>query len=139
MSMRRVLAAAQTEATPGETPLGRLAATRDAAQLDPELARKVEGTAHPLVRTHPVTGEKALYCDGTYAVAIEGMTQAESDALLRFLVEHLVQDAFTCRLRWAPGTVVMWDNRACVHQAFNDHDGYRREMYRTTIAGEAPR
>jgi alpha-ketoglutarate-dependent taurine dioxygenase len=50
----------------------------------------------------------------------------------------MTQPAFTCRLRWEPDMLVMWDNRLCIHQAFNDYDGYRREMYRTTIAGEVP-
>jgi taurine dioxygenase len=90
------------------------------------------------VRTHPVTGDKSLYCDGTYAVGIEGLTEPESEALLNFLVAHMTQPAFTCRLRWKPKTFVLWDNRICIHQAFNDYDGYRRELYRTTVAGEAP-
>jgi alpha-ketoglutarate-dependent taurine dioxygenase len=138
MSMRRVLATAQDYMEPADTPIGRLAATRDAGSLDPDIARKVRGTAHPLVRTHPVTGERALYCDKTYAVGIEGLTEAESEPLLRFLSDHATQPAFTCRLRWWPGTLTVWDNRLCLHQAFNDHDGYRREMYRTTVAGEKP-
>jgi alpha-ketoglutarate-dependent taurine dioxygenase len=104
MSMRRVLSAAQQYMEPNDTALGRLAATRDGGPLDPAIARKVEGTAHPLVRTHPVTGEKALYCDKTYAVGIEGMTEAESEPLLTFLSDHVTQPAFTCRLRWSPGT-----------------------------------
>ena len=65
------------------------------------------------------------------------MTADESAPILDFLVEHITQPAFTCRLRWAPGTFVIWDNRLCVHQAFN-HDGFRRELYRTTIVGETP-
>jgi taurine dioxygenase len=138
MSMRRVLATAQDHMEPADTPIGRLAATRDAGSLDPDIARKVRGTAHPLVRTHPVTGERALYCDKTYAVGIEGLTEAEAEPLLRFLSDHATQPAFTCRLRWSPGTLAVWDNRLCLHQAFNDHDGYRRELYRTTVAGETP-
>lgn len=137
MSMARVVATAQAHQQADDSPLGRVAATRGAA-LPPEIVRKVEGTAHPLVRTHPVTGEKALYCDETYAVGVEGLTDAEAAPLLDFLVRHITQPAFTCRLRWAPGTLAVWDNRLCVHQAFNDYDGFRREMYRTTIAGEAP-
>jgi taurine dioxygenase len=90
------------------------------------------------VRTHPVTGEKALYCDETYAAGIDDLTPAEAEPLLKFLVSHITQPAFTCRLRWAPKTYVAWDNRLCVHQAFNDYDGFRRELYRTTIAGEVP-
>ena len=138
MSMARVLETARQHVSPGDTPLGRLAATDPDARLPDDLARKVEGTLHPLVRTHPASGRKALYCDGTYAVAIEGMAAAESDALLETLVRHLTQHALTCRLRWAPGTLAIWDNRLTVHQAFNDYDGFRREMYRLTIAGEVP-
>ena len=138
MSMARVVAEAQAYQAPDDTPLGRVAATRGMERLPDDVARKVAGTAHPLVRTHPVTGEKALYCDATYAVGIEGLTPAEAAPILDFLVGHITQPAFTCRLRWAPGTYVAWDNRICVHQAFNDYDGFRRELYRTTIAGEAP-
>ncbi|HEX2593657.1 MAG TPA: TauD/TfdA family dioxygenase [Rhizomicrobium sp.] len=138
MSMANVLATAQKYQAPDETPLGRVAATKALPQLPDDMARKVKGSFHPLVRTHPVSGEKSLYVDETYAVGIEGMTEAESAPLLKFLVEHITQPAFTCRLRWEPHTYVCWDNRICVHQAFNDYDSFRRELYRTTIAGEAP-
>jgi taurine dioxygenase len=138
MSMKRVLSTAQAYATVDNTPLGRLAATREGGALSDEIQRKLKGSMHPLVRTHPVTGEKALYCDETYASGIDGMTEAEAAPLLAFLVQHITQPAFTCRLRWAPGTFTLWDNRLCVHQAFNDYDGFRREMYRTTVAGETP-
>jgi alpha-ketoglutarate-dependent taurine dioxygenase len=138
MSMRQVLETAQAHQEPDETPIGRVAATRDMARLPDEIARKVKGSLHPLVRTHPVSGEKALYCDQTYSAGIDGLTPDEAEPLLKFLVEHLTQPAFTCRLRWAPGTYALWDNRICVHQAFNDYDDFRRELYRTTIAGEAP-
>lgn len=96
------------------------------------------GNAHPLVRTHPMTGELSLYVDEVYAVGIEGMTAAESRPLLEFLCQHITQHHFTCRLRWEPGMVAMWDNRAALHLAANDYDGFRREMYRTTMAGERP-
>jgi taurine dioxygenase len=138
MSMRNVVASAQAVVEPGDTPLGRIAATRHAEVLPEDLARKVAGAYHPLVRTHPNSGERALFCDRTYACGIRGMTQQEAAPILNFLVSHITQPAFTCRLRWAAGTFVVWDNRLCIHQAFNDHDGYRRELYRTTIAGEKP-
>ncbi len=138
MSMKNVLAAAQETVEPSDSPIGRLAATRNGGPLPDEVVRKVEGAYHPLVRTHPRSGEKALYCDRTYAVGIKGLTGDESRSILDFLAEHITQPAFTCRLRWEPGTVALWDNRLCVHQAFNDHDGFRRELYRTTIAGEVP-
>ncbi len=138
MSMQRVLDTARAVASRDDSPLGRLAATRSTDTLPDEIARKVQGTSHPLVRTHPVTGEKSLYCDETYSVGIEGFTEAEAEPLLKFLVAHITQPAFTCRLRWEPRTFALWDNRICVHQAFNDYDGFRREHYRTTVAGEVP-
>jgi alpha-ketoglutarate-dependent taurine dioxygenase len=138
-SMRDVLQSAQLHSEQRESPIGRLAASRTLATLPESILDKVRGSDHPLIRTHPVTGEKALYCDSSYAIGIAGMTGEESAPLLKFLAEHITQPAFTCRLRWSPGTITLWDNRLCVHQAFNDYDGFRREMYRTTIAGEKPR
>ena len=138
MSMRDVLKSTQENVEQSDTPIGRLAATRD-SPLSEELAAKVRGSFHPLVRTHPETGERALYCDSSYAIGVEGLRPEESAPLLRFLAEHITQPAFTCRLRWEARTLTLWDNRLCVHQAFNDYTGYRREMYRTTIAGEVPR
>jgi len=137
-SLRNVLRSAREGAEARENPIGRLAATRDAQSLPDDMIRKIEGAAHPMVRTHPATGEKALYLDQTYAVGIEGMNEDESRPILDFLSGHIVQPAFTCRLRWDAGMLVAWDNRLCVHQAFNDYQGRRREMYRTTVAGERP-
>jgi len=138
MSMKNVLATVRLCIEPDDSPLGRLAATKGTESLPEDLAEKVRGSFHPLVRTHPRSGEKALYCDKTYAVGFEGMHETESRPLLQFLSDHITQPAFTCRLRWKPKTLAIWDNRICVHQAFNDYDGFRREMYRTTIAGESP-
>lgn len=96
------------------------------------------GQAHPLVRRHPETGTESLYVDEVYAVGIDGMTEEESRPLLDFLCHHVTQHGFTCRLRWEPGMVAMWDNRQALHLAANDYDGFRREMYRVTMEGEAP-
>lgn len=138
-SMRDVLASAQENAEQRDSPIGKLAATRSLADLPEGLQRKVRGNTHPLVRTHARTGEESLYIDPSYGIGFEGMSDAESAPLLKMLTDHLTQPAFTCRLRWQPGMLALWDNRLCVHQAFNDYDGYRREMYRTTVAGERPR
>lgn len=107
-------------------------------ELDVNTQKMVDGWFHPIVRTHPKSGEKALYVDHTYSHGIEGMTKAEADGLLGFLKEHVRQSAFSCRLRWKPKTFALWDNRICIHQAFNDYDGFRRELYRTTVLGEVP-
>jgi taurine dioxygenase len=138
-SIRDVMKSAQDNSEERDSPIGKLAATRKAAEYSEDLQRKIRGNFHPLVRTHARTGEKSLYTDGAYAIGIEGMTDEESRPLLDFLANYIVQHAFTCRLRWEVGTLAMWDNRLCLHQAFNDYQGYRREMYRTTVAGEKPR
>ena len=138
-SLRDVLKSAQQSVEISDSPIGRLAATRDAPRLPEDLERKIRGSCHPMVRTHPVTGEKALYLDPSYAIGIEGMLPEESAPILAYLCEHLTQHAFSCRLRWEPDMVVVWDNRLCVHQAYNDYQGHRREMYRTTVVGEVPR
>jgi taurine dioxygenase len=108
-------------------------------ELSPAVLTKVRGNMHPLVRTHARSGEKALYIDPSYAIGLEGFREDEAAPLLKYLNDHLTQPAFTCRLRWETGMLALWDNRLCLHQAFNDYQGYRREMYRTTIAGEVPR
>jgi alpha-ketoglutarate-dependent taurine dioxygenase len=136
-SLRDVLKATQEGAEVNDSVMGRLAATRD-KELSDDLRRKIQGNAHPLVRTHPVTGEKALYIDPSYGIGIEGMLPKESAPILRFLTDHITQPIYACRLRWEPDMLVMWDNRLCVHQAYNDYEGHRREFYRTTVAGEKP-
>ena len=93
--------------------------------------------SHPLVRTHPVTGRKALYVSPVYTVGIEGMTLKESQAILGFLFAHMTQDEFVYRHKWAQGMLLMWDNRCTVHYADGGYDGHLRVMHRTTVAGEA--
>jgi alpha-ketoglutarate-dependent taurine dioxygenase len=137
-SLRDVLAAAQGAVESSDSPIGRLASTRTHEKLSDDIQRKIRGSMHPMVRTHPVTGEKALYVDGAYAIGIEGMTAEESAPILKFLEQHVTQSAFSCRLRWEPNMLALWDNRLCVHQAYNDYQGYRRELYRTTVQGEKP-
>ena len=137
-SLRDVLSAARSAVEISDSPIGKLAATRESGTLSDDLRRKIVGNAHPLVRTHPVTGEKSLYVDMAYAIGIEGMEAEESAPILRYLGEHITQPALGCRLRWEADMLVLWDNRLCVHQAYNDYQGYRRELYRTTVAGQKP-
>lgn len=137
-SLRNVLASVHQAVEVSGSPIGKLAATRGSTELSEDLQRKIRGNVHPMVRTHPVTGERALYLDGSYAVGIDGLEPQEAAPILDYLAHFLTQAAFSCRLRWEPDMVAVWDNRLCVHQAFNDYPSYRREMYRTTVAGEKP-
>ncbi len=102
---------------------------------DPTADREI---LHPVVRVHPITGRKALFVNPVYSQYFEGMTEEESRPLLQYLFQHATKAEFTCRLRWEPGTLAVWDNRCLLHLAINDYDGSRRLLHRTTVAGERP-
>ena len=93
---------------------------------------------HPIIRTHPETGRKALYVNEPFTVGIEGMSEEESEPILRYLVKHAVQPDICCNFRWQPGSIAFWDNRCLQHYALNDYPGERRIMWRLTINGDRP-
>jgi taurine dioxygenase len=93
---------------------------------------------HPVVRTHPVTGRRCLYVNNNFTTRILGMTEDESDVVLRFLLAHVQRPDFQVRYRWTAGSVVIWDNRCTQHYAVPDYTGHRRVMHRVTVTGERP-
>lgn len=93
---------------------------------------------HPVVRTHPETGRKALFVNVAHTVGIKGLSDDESTPLLRYLFEHQVRPEFTCRFTWQPHTIAFWDNRCAQHNPVNDYNGFRRVMLRITLRGERP-
>ena len=93
---------------------------------------------HPVIRTHPETKRKCLYVNHSYSVGIEGMTEAESQPLLDYLMDWGHRPEFTCRFRWRPGSVAFWDNRCSKHIAVDDVSDAHRVMRRVQIAGDRP-
>ena len=101
-------------------------------------AKTLYEVAHPVVRTHPETGRKALYVNVAHALRFVDMTPEESAGLLGFLFEHQIRPEFTCRFRWSAGAVALWDNRCTLHNPVNDYHGQLRSMHRITLAGDRP-
>ena len=101
-------------------------------------AKTLYEAAHPVVRTHPETGRKALYVNVAHALRFVDMTPEESAGLLGFLFEHQIRPEFTCRFRWSAGAVALWDNRCTLHNPVNDYHGQLRSMHRITLAGDRP-
>lgn len=93
---------------------------------------------HPVVRTHPETGRKALFVNVAHTAGIEGLTEAESTPLLAFLFQHQVKPEFTCRWAWEPDAIAFWDNRCTQHNPINDYHGFQRILHRITLQGEKP-
>jgi taurine dioxygenase len=109
---------------------------------DPEKWQKARKNnppvSHPVVRTHPETGEKGLFVNRTFTETIEGLQRHESEALLELLWRHAEQPQFGYRHRWRTGDVVFWDNRITQHMVVADYWPQRRRMHRATVLGDRP-
>ena len=111
-------------------------AREDAVEFYRRQEKAIPDVDHPLVRIHPVTGRKSLYCSPRFTIGIVGLDEDEGDALLDELIAHSIKPEFRYRHHWGPGDVVMWDNRCVNHRATG---GYEypdiRHLYRTTVEG----
>lgn len=118
-----------------------LTATHDAARVFRAIAPA--GTAfnvssHPVVRTHPVSGRKAIFVNKQFTAHIDGLPKDEGAALLAFLVAHVQRPEYQCRFRWRPNSIAFWDNRAVQHSAIWDYYPHTRSGFRITIKGDRP-
>lgn len=93
---------------------------------------------HPVIRTHPQTGRKALYANPMFALHFKDMSGEESAPLLDYLFAHASRPEFQCRFRWQPGSVAFWDNRRVMHNALDDYRDFERLLYRVTVQGDRP-
>lgn len=108
--------------------------------LTPAQRAKTPPVTHPMVRTHPVSGRKALYVNPGFTSGIVGMEPEESGPILEFLFGHATRQEFVCRHPWRVHDMMFWDNRCTMHYALADYDfSVRRLMHRTTLAGDVPR
>jgi taurine dioxygenase len=104
-----------------------------------ERQKSIPDQVWPMVRTHPVTGKKALYVSPRFTIGIQGLSDGEADEILDYLFAHQIRPEFVYRHRWRDRDLVMWDNRSVIHQATG---GYSypdvRTMHRTVVAGDRP-
>ncbi len=106
--------------------------------LAERLRREYPGVDHPMIRTHPETGKRAILFGGHFMRHVVGMTPTESDAILGFVGRHIEQPRFHCRWSWRPGDLAIWDERSTVHRAVSDHYPQRREVRRCVVDGDRP-
>ena len=93
---------------------------------------------HPMVRTHPESGEKVLWINLVYTLSVKGLSDSDSQSLLDHLFEHLLDERFIYKHKWKANMLTMWDNRSVQHCAQGGYDGYLRVLHRTTVAGDKP-
>jgi taurine dioxygenase len=127
--------------SPGlQSVLGELRAVHHGTELAAEagLDRAAVTATHPVVRTHPETGRKALFVNSNYVSDFEGWTEAESAPLLEYLYAHIGRPEHTYRHRWLDGDLIIWDNRCTQHAVVADTAGAERVLHRVTIAGDTP-
>jgi taurine dioxygenase len=118
-----------------------LTATHDGARVFAAIAPPGSSfpvSTHPVIRTHPVTGRKAIFVNKQFTARIDGLPKDESAMVLDFLVRHMQRPEFQCRFRWGPHSIAIWDNRSVQHSAIWDYFPQTRSGYRVTIKGDRP-
>jgi taurine dioxygenase len=127
--------------------LGELTATHDGTWNYSDRAKRKDAViknrvypcnTHPIVRTHPETGEKALFVNTAFTSHINDVSRQESDAVLSFLYQHVSSAAFQCRFKWTENAIAMWDNRNTLHHAMWDYYPNVRSGFRVTVQGDKP-
>jgi taurine dioxygenase len=138
-------AAYEALSTPMKRMLDGLTATHDGGPNYRDRSRRAGGAggefpsaSHPVVRTHPETGRKALFVNEAFTSHIDDLPRDESEAILRYLYAHMAKPRFQCRFRWQPDSVAMWDNRCTLHHAMWDYFPQTRHGYRVTVIGDRP-
>ena len=112
--------------------------TREDRMHEAGMKLSILNASHPAVRTHPETGNKALFVNKAHTTKFKDWRESESKSLLEFIFQHQVRTEFTCRFRWEKNSLAFWDNRCVQHHPVNDYQGFRRIMHRVTIEGDKP-
>lgn len=120
-------------------PLARFGNTPEALQRWNDTRRHHPPVSHPVVRTHPASGRRALFVNEGFTLSINELEPHESEAVLKLLFQHTTQPQFCLRWQWRAGDLAVWDNRVTQHYATDDYRPQRRVMHRATVVGEAPR
>lgn len=136
--MKRLLDGLVAINTSAKADVSRTREDRVKASMRPDAKKEYVGE-HPVVRTHPETGCKALYVNVGHTLRFRDMSEEESASILAYLFQHQIRAEFTCRFAWQPGSLAFWDNRCALHYPVNDYHGFRRVMHRITLAGDRPR
>lgn len=136
--MKRLLDGLTAINTSAKADVSRTREDRVKQSLRPDAKKEYVGE-HPVVRTHPETGRKALYINVGHTLRFKDMSEEESGPILAYLFQHQTRPEFTCRFNWRVGSMAFWDNRCALHNPVNDYHGYRRIMHRITLAGDKPR
>jgi len=119
-------------------PLERFGNTAEDQLRWEEARRKNPPLSHPVIRTHPVSGRRALFVNEGFTTRINELSETESEAILKLLFAHATRPEFTVRWRWQANDVAFWDNRVTQHFAVDDYRPNRRVMHRATVLGDVP-